>query len=546
MEKSRSMDSVNSNMEVSKDPFKVKKDVPAGGFNDTFGSPHSANYSPWQNNDQWDLSVGIGRNTESGYIENIEEELNTHIPVTNVPKSGKSISSHPGSLPTQVLSFQNRRNYDNFLDNARSSDNSDNSDHSDEEALDVDQQLSLSLTPFSGIKLWVPGATFGPQDPALLHAFVNGFIPCISPQHCHPKLTPMAIFVSQGVAEPMMRDVFYACGAAFMANDNEEMLVVAKRRYASCLGKFANRLSATQGKIEEWMVAAALLFTLRDKFVGSSPEHPTTHLAKAIELIRILRKSAGDESVTLKFFVDSFLFNYSVVLITGGRLSQKILPSPFKIFDEWRSVVVHQPFQCFAPWMNNPVFGAATRAFEIAAKCLWLVHQFPLDNADMVVACGLLADTYKLELPEPSQIKRDGGMCQKEFLHVQQSVLVNDVGKLSCQLLLVRLMNPSLELGHSIVSEKVRAILDILENLSAETTLWVICSWLLLITGLCCENHKDRDFMLDNCYRSSRLFRAAFMSKIGDFLKKAWGTELEPGIGWDLLFDQAELQSVCL
>lgn len=546
MAKSRSLDSVNFSLEVSKDQFNEVKNEKPEHSSDNYMSSKSGNYYLWQNNNKWDLSVGNGMDLKEGYIENIEEEPNTHIPEVNVQGNSGTMLAHLGNLPTQILSFQNRHNYDKFLDNANSSDNSDMSDNSDEEALDGDQQLSLSLTPFSGIKLWVPGATYGEQDPALLHAFVNGFIPSISPQHCHPKLTPMAIFVSQGVAEPMMRDVFYACGAAFMANDNEEMLVVAKRRYASCLGKFANRLSATQGKIEEWMVAAALLFTLRDKFVGSSPEHPTTHLAKAIELIRILRRSAGDQSVTLKFFVDSFLFNYSVVLITGGRLAQKILPSPFKIFDEWRSVFEHQPFQCFAPWMNNPVFGAATRAFEIAAKCSWLVHQFPLNNADMVVACELLADTYKLELPEPSEFRRDGEISQKEFLHVQQSVLVNDVGKLSCQLLLVRLMNPSLELGHSIVSEKVRAILSILQDLSADTTLWVICSWLLLITGLCCENPKDREFVLVNCYRLSRLFRAAFMSKIGDFLKKAWGTDLEPGIGWELLFDQAELQTVCL
>lgn len=441
--------------------------------------------------------------------------------------------SHLQTLPSQILSFQNLR--------------PDTPASDTEEALDGDQQLTIGLNALTGIRSWIPGAQYGPHDPQLLHAFVTGFIPAISPQHCHPQLTPMAVFMHQGILEPMMRDVFYACGAAFMSNENDNMMAVARKRYAACLVKFANRLSATNGRIEEWMVAAALLFTLRDKFVGSSPEQPTTHLAKAIELIRILRRSAGDSSVTLKFFVDSFLFNYSVVLITGGPLAQKILPSPFKIFDEWRSVYEYRPFRCFAPWMNNPVFGAATKAFEVAAKASWLVHQTPLDNENMVIACELLADTYRLELPSKFEaVGNNDGLSRKDFLHVQQSLVVHDVGKLSCQILLLRLMNPSLDLAHPIVSEKVKLIVDGLRTLCADTTLWVICSWLLLITGLCCEAQHDRDYVVTNCYRASKLFRAAFMNKVGDFLQQAWGSEQAPGPGWDLLFDPAALQDVCL
>ena len=414
------------------------------------------------------------------------------------------------------------------------------------QALDDEQNLVpyLGLTPLSGNKTWISGVEFSNNEPLFLHAFIHGFIPSISPQHCHPQLTPLAVFVPQGILEPIVRDVFYACGAAFIAHGNPQILPIARRRYANCLTSFANRLSATKGKIEEWMVAAALLFTLRDKFSGTTPELPTTHLSKAVELIRILRKTAGDKSVTLKFFVDSFLFNYSVVLITSGPLAKKLLPSPFKIFDEWRSVYEYQPFQCFAPWMNNPVFGAATKSFELAANASWLVHLFPLNDSDMVTACALLAESYQLELPKLSKPTKE--LSSRDFLHVQQSVAVNDICKLATQLLLIRLMHPTLELGHEIVSCRVRQILDIAKTICKDSTLWVICSWLLMITGLCVENDEDREFVLDNCRRAAELFRAALWAKICDFLEEAWGCADHPGPGWNHIFDVKALLTLCL
>lgn len=416
-----------------------------------------------------------------------------------------------------------------------------------EQYLDGNEYLNnihLGLTPLSGNKIWIPGVQLIKDEPLYFHAFINGFIPAISPQYCHPQLTPMAIFVPQGIQEPMMRDVFYACGAAFVAHGNPEVLAVARQRYANCLTLFANRLSATGGRIEEWMVAAALLFALRDKFAGTSLELPTSHLAKAVELIRILQQTGGDKSITLKFFVDSFLFNYSVVLITGGRLARKILPSPFLIFDKWRPIFENQPFQCFVPWMNNPVFGAATQSFELVAKASWLVWLYPLGDKDMASACELLAQSYKLELPVVTNPTKE--MSARDFLRIQQSVAVHDICKLASQLLLLRLMHPTLELGHDIIGGRVQQILAIVKTLSADTTLWVICSWLLLITGLCAEREEDRKFIIESCRRIHELFRASFMAMICRYLVESWGSPERPGPGWNHLFNEVALETFCL
>lgn len=406
------------------------------------------------------------------------------------------------------------------------------------------ESIYLGLTPFSGSRSWIPGVELANNEPLFFHAFINGFIPSVSPQYSHPQLTPLAIFVPLGAHEPMMRDVFYACGAAFIAHKNPEVIAVARRRYAHCLTSFANRLSATGGKIEEWMVAAALLFTLRDKFSGSSPELPTSHLAKAVELIKVLRKTAGDTSISLKFFVDSFLFNYSVVLITGGRLARRILPSPFELFDNWRPIFESQPFQCFVPFMNNPVFGAAGPSFELAAKASWLVWLSPLEGQDMATACELLAQSYTLKLPSIGEPTKE--MSSWNFLRLQQSVVVHHICKLAAQLLLIRLMHPTLELSHKIVIDRVEQILAFTKTLSADTTLWIICSWLLLITGLSAETNEHREFIIECCLRVEDLFRASFMASVCTFLQKSWGTAESPGPGWSQLFNGIALEEICL
>lgn len=410
-----------------------------------------------------------------------------------------------------------------------------------------DSPLSPELSVFSGCSSWIPGAEYTQNDPLFLHAFVNGFIPAVSPQHCHPLLSPMTIFMAQGIMDPMMREVIYACGAAFLTNENKGMLTEAKKRYANCLILFANRLSATGGEIQEWMVAAALLFTLRDKILQVSPEHPTRHLSKAIELLRALRRSIGDNSITLKFFVDSFLFNYSVTFLTTGPLAVKILPSPYEVFDEWRPIYENQLFKCFAPWMNNPVLGAATNAFELTAKSSWLISRAPLQDLEMVLACELLAKTYETALLPPLPSDRPDDLSGREYQYLQDSVAVDEAGKIASQILLLRLMNPTLELSHDIVQSRVRRVLSVLDTISPTTSLWVICPWLLLITGLCAETLADRKSIVEKCKRAGHMGRGTeFMVRVDPILKESWGTEENPGRGWDTLFDSAALRNLCL
>lgn len=402
-------------------------------------------------------------------------------------------------------------------------------------------QLGLTL---AGSLTWIPGVHFSPREANFFHVFVHGFLPSISPQVCHPQLLPGAIFMLQGAERPFLRDVFLVCGAAFLSTTLPEHGVVARQRYARSLAQFANELSRTTSELQEWMVAAMLLFCLRDKMVGSTPQQPASHLRKAIELIRTLRTAAYNR-LNIKFMVESALFNYSVIILTGGRAAGRFLPSPFALYDEWREVLEQQPYATGVPWMNYPVFGAAALGFELAAKALWLVAHRPLSAADMAVACDLLGQTYTLDKADMA-LAADGTRNQHAVKLLQDSVLVQDLLQLACQLLLTRLLHPTLELLHSIVQSKVQQLVCIIADMSARSSVWVICGWPLLVIGLCTQDPAHRELIQQRCRHAATRFHTRYMAQVGEFLEKVWATDYEAALGWEHVFDEIGLQLFCL
>lgn len=404
--------------------------------------------------------------------------------------------------------------------------------------------LELSFSSLNGHLSWTC-PNFSPDSAYFVHAFVHGFMNAVSPQLCHPRLTPAAVFVPQGKDSPLMQEIFAACGAAFLASNKPNMTDVARRRYAICLDRFANELSASDGLIKEWMVGAALLFCLRDKLFGAVPTQPASHLLMALQILRKLRTQAGVNTIVLKFMIESFLFNYSVVLLTCDHAVVRRFPSPFRVFDEWREIFELKPYDCTAWWMNNPVFGAASGAFEITAKVSWLSFKYPLNNQHMITACELLMATYKLNLPKTLDEMREQ-LSPSEFLHIEESVKLAEVLNTACQLLLAKLMNPKLEQTDALVQLKVAAIYDLLLGLSPSSQEWIICGWPLLVTGAAAILPKHREYIVAACLRCYKLYHTAFMRQIADFLARTWGSEMEPGAGWDALFDRNLLLTVCI
>lgn len=438
------------------------------------------------------------------------------------------------------------------------SDRKSESDYEITETLETSLETALSLKSvespcislatsalLNGCLTWVPGLDFSTNEAYLFHAFVNGFMNAVSPQFCHPQLTPVAIFVPQGIERPLMKNIFAACGAAFLSCKLPDLHAIARRKYAVCLEGFASTLTTCKDETQEWMAAAALLFCLRDKVFGCQLYQPAAHLTQALHILRKLRKKKDTNAVVVKFMIESFLFNYSNVLLSCDSAVVKRLPSPFEVFDEWRAVFEHIPFSCSVPWMNNPVFGAASGAFELSAKVSWLSFHFPLNGDHMITACELLVATYKLKLPEALE-EMWAGRSASEFKHLKESLLVAELLVSSCQLLLAKLMNPDLEQADNLVQTKVSAICKRLRDLSPTSQEWVIMGWPMLVTGTAAILPEHRNMILELCLRSYELFHTAFMKQLAEFLVMAWGTEAEPGPGWNALFDRSSLLTVCV
>lgn len=378
------------------------------------------------------------------------------------------------------------------------------------------------------------------EESMLYNAFVRGFMETVGPQLCHQLLTPATIFVPQG-NEPLMKEIFYACGASFLAKKFPEFQQIASSRYQIALALFATSLSC--GGVGDWMAGAALLFCLRDKMMGTSPLEVARHLHQAIHLMRSLRR--GGETITLKFLIESFLYNYTSIMFTLDPTSMALLPLPFEIFEEWRSVVDYKPFHCVVPWMNNPVFGAATAAFELVAKVSWICTRYPLDALDSITACELLLATYKIKLPKMTE-KMRSALSEDNYLHLFESTVVAEIIVATCQLLLTKLLNPDLQQTDLLVQKRLHQIGELFKRLSPDSHEWVICGWPMLVVGVISLDPDTRLLIFDRCLRCADLYRTGFMNQVALILQKAWGSPQHPGTGWSVLFDRQKLKHICL
>lgn len=398
----------------------------------------------------------------------------------------------------------------------------------------------IPLSPLSGL---VP--SYHIDNPYLFQAFHDGFLNCISPQMCHPLLLPQANFVPYAMQTPIMIDVFNACAASFLSKTNPDMKIEAKKRYSICLQNFANSLSRARGEVEEWMVAAVILLCLRDKFSGSLPIVPASHLAKALELIRQLRQNNKLSTVSLKFLVESFLFNYTVMLLTGTKEVVQRLPSPFDVYDEWSPVLDHTPFRTALPFMKYPVFGAARHFFEIAAKVSWFYSQLPLSPTDKATACELLGLTYTTPLPEMLEAASIE-LLPHEIVQCQESIYLADIIQKCCILLLHKLLFPNLERDDPLVQEIMGKIIDCFCLLSADSPIWIVCTWPLLVSGITASSASHQHYIYALCQRCISRFLMGFLDQVCSFLVSVWGTDTELGIGWDCLLEREVILRVYL
>lgn len=465
------------------------------------------------------------------------------------------------------------------------------------------QFLSFSNS-LTGYNSWIPGVELSKEDAHFYHVFVNGFIAAISPQYTCPELSPGAIFIPQGANSPIIQEIFYVCGASFLSWEIPELKDSVQKRYISCLNNLACQINSPGVDItEDWMLAAMLLLCLRDKYFGSVSSKPAGHITMAFQIIKKRRlkriynsvkvrelqydnaimysrpndstsiallnnvvnnpsiDNSKDSSVwnwlldeeipaedftpNEKVLMESFLYNYSVLLLICDKNLIGFLPSPFDIFEEYKYILCANMYKCTVYWMNNPVFGAALDAFEFAAKASWLCFKSPLNESNM----GLARDLYeKVLLYTPPSLSEE--IFRKEskenYTKLKESTIVADIVAKAVSILMIRILNSDSLPGDPLIQHLVLEIYYKFQLLTPTSSLWPICGWPLVVTGVVTLLTTHREYFRSQCSRLSELFHALYFAQIIEILFKAWGDSFGHTPAWDILFDRSSLLAFCI
>ncbi|GME80483.1 unnamed protein product [Ambrosiozyma monospora] len=139
----------------------------------------------------------------------------------------------------------------------------------------------------NGYSTWLLGVDMTEEDAFFYDVFVKGFMISCSPQFAHRDLQPGAVFIPPGTQNPILRSVFYACGAAFLCMRRNEMKRVAELKYQECLDKLYNFIDS--GEIsgnEHWLLVAILCLCLRERYHGEDINKHIVHVTTALQVIR--------------------------------------------------------------------------------------------------------------------------------------------------------------------------------------------------------------------------------------------------------------------
>ena len=85
------------------------------------------------------------------------------------------------------------------------------------------------------------------------------------------------------------------------------------------------------------------------------------------------------------------------------------------------------------------------------------------------------------------------------------------------------------------VQKCVDLICQDLHKISYRSPCSLICTWPILIAGAAAITKSQKDYFIENLDTFGETYRLKNMSTIGKFLKESWGTDENPGVGWDIL-----------
>lgn len=430
------------------------------------------------------------------------------------------------------------------------------------------------------------------ENQLFMDACVNGFITSVGPQYTHPLLTTNATFTPLLRRNRVIEKVGEACGCAFLSWSSPNLIDLSVKKYqAAILGIMEYVDSRPIAEHDEiWLGAAFQLLCLGakvtshcDNKVGATNLKNSYKLIKAkvsrrqksLEVERLegpklpndgFFEDVSSNSLKLeikntligyensrrnalfgkqfeRMFIESFLYNYSVSILTTHDIEN--YPNPFEVFKILKAYLKTPLFSCDVVWMNNPVLGAASDAFEVAAKASYLIRtarsQWSMDCAKKLLDIAKFYPTPII----PPEIR----VNERKYANLKESVKVAEIVIRASSIVLRKVVDPTLSEYDPDVQRDIDYIMPRLFQIPLSSRISLILTWSLFIVGLSLINDNQRKFVVNMLLNVEEMSHARALDSVIDVLNVSWGLTSSHGLqsdtrGLDVLLDRSLLCAV--
>ncbi|CUM66570.1 uncharacterized protein PRCAT00004239001 [Priceomyces carsonii] len=428
----------------------------------------------------------------------------------------------------------------------------------------------------------------------LYQVFCNNFMPSLSPQVAAPqKLLPLSVFVPEST-NYLLREVFYSCSAAYLARKIPEYRNISQLKYANLIRMLQKEIESNNLEgTEDWLFIAVQCLCLREKVLGNTATQSARHLSVAFRIIKkrqcsrkalatgqvegsraeefegFLRElSFGPEietensgtygpdisalfgldfdeiTPTEKTLVESFIYNYTVSLYLCEDCELKKFPSPFEVFDHFRSLLNRPMYDCPVVWLNNSVVGPSLEAFELAGKASWLSRCSIHDNDYLKKMAYLLLQQALDYSPPALPAEVTYAMSQSKLKGTLYSLKIAQAIAKAALILLRKVLNPQLETFDLIIQKNVDIVYKCLKNLPGNHVANGICGWAIVVAGSCALSDEHKKLFRQRAKDLGNYLHAQYSDTMILFLDKAWGVIDNKSQGCDILLDRNALEQV--
>lgn len=450
-------------------------------------------------------------------------------------------------------------------------------------------------TVFTSSSSYLPHMTLLPQDSEFFHHFISDFLPSIKLPHSHPLLSPELVYVQLAAQSEIITEVYLCCGASFLAfhhaNTTDGSLEVCRRLSSLAESKYRNAVMLLGDAIKnrkvdidsDWLFAAGLMLLLRDRSYAKNGSRCCKHLMFIYQLLKRRLDKKEDETVpgqelflytnitaTERSLFDSFVFNYSAILLSCSKQDLISLPSPYDVFPNLKQWMNHPIYKdCNTNWMNNPVLGSAFDSYEILSKLSWLLRfhfnreaepsMYDIDDAefwDLIIPlrAEIAATSRKISSFRQQVEVLQSTLPKATFAALRSNVSVATITVEACKILMEKLVNPTIPSFLSIIQDALRTIFQELHHIPPENHSNCLITVSLFLAGISTTTQTQRTTFEERLGEISKSLASNVGHNLISVLKFGWDKEdhdkdiLHMGDRgfrcFDLVFDRPSLEQI--